>query len=58
MVAEPEGWMWSSAAAHCSKAAPEPCLDMEMFRERWDVEAWREYLAMGETESEIAALRQ
>jgi putative transposase len=58
MVAEPEEWLWSSAAAHCGQAAPDPCLDMEMFRARWDVEAWREYLHAGESESEIAALRQ
>jgi hypothetical protein len=31
-------------------------LDMEIFRERWDAEAGRKYLAAGETEGEIAAL--
>jgi putative transposase len=57
MVAEPEAWLWSGAAAHCGRAEPHACLEMEMFRERWDVPAWRKYLAAGETEDEIAALR-
>ena len=33
-------------------------LEMEEWKERWDVSSWREYLAAGETESERMAVRQ
>ena len=50
--------MWSSAAAHCGRAEPDACLDMQKWHERWDAASWREYLAAGETEDEVARLRQ
>ena len=58
MVAEPEAWPWSSAAAHCGKAEPDVCLEMEMWRRHWSVSSWQKFLGVGEAESDLAALRQ
>jgi len=58
LVAKAESWPWSSAAAHFGSAEPDTGLEMEMWRKRWSMETWREYLAAGEAESEIAAIRQ
>jgi len=58
MVAEAESWQWSSAAAHCGKAEPDECLDMEPWRRHWSPASWQAFLKAGETESELAALRQ
>jgi putative transposase len=58
MVAEAESWKWSSAAAHCGKAEPDVCLDMETWRRQWSMETWQAFLKAGQTESELAALRQ
>jgi putative transposase len=58
MVREAEVWTWSSAAVHCGAAAAGDWLAMKDWQSRWDVSSWREYLAAGEDESEIAAVRQ
>ncbi len=58
LVAKVESWPWSSAATHCGSGEPDTCLEMEMWNKRWSVETWREYLAAGEMEPEIAAIRQ
>jgi len=58
LVDKAESWPWSSAAAHCGSVEPDTCLAMEMWSKRWSVETWREYLAAGETECEIAAIRK
>ena len=58
LVQEPEAWPWSSAGAHCGTAAPDAILEMREWRERWNESSWREYLAAGSAEEEIAAIRQ
>jgi putative transposase len=58
LVAEAEGWPWSSAAAHCGVAVADKWLTMKEWQERWEGSSWREYLAAGETESERMAVRQ
>jgi putative transposase len=58
LVLAPQEWTWSSAAAHCGTATPDPTLEMERWRKRWTVEGWREYLAAGELEADLADLRQ
>jgi putative transposase len=58
LVAAPELWPWSSAAAHCGTAVPDACLAMELWRERWRVPSWRQYLAAREEVTEHAAIRQ
>jgi putative transposase len=58
MVAEPEEWRWSSAAAHLGAARPDICLEMEAWQQRWTPASWREYLAAGTTEAEVEAIRQ
>ena len=35
LVAEPQTWRWSSAAAHWGMAEPDICLAMEMWRQHW-----------------------
>lgn len=58
MVSTPEEWRWSSAAAHCNPEASDTMLDMEKWRRRWTVAEWREYLAAGESQSDLSSLRQ
>jgi putative transposase len=58
LVAEAEAWTWSSAAVHCGATAADGWLEMEEWKERWDVSRWRKYLIAGETESEVMAVRQ
>ena len=58
MVSVAEEWPWSSAAAHCNPDAADPMLAMERWRKRWSVAAWGEYLAAGESPTEVSALRQ
>jgi putative transposase len=58
LVQQVESWTWSSAAAHCGSGIPDTCLEMEMWNKRWSPQTWREYLSSGESQSDIAAIRQ
>ena len=58
MVAEAAAWPWSSAAAHGGTLDPHACLEMSRWRQAWSEVSWREFLAPGETESELRALRR
>jgi hypothetical protein len=58
LVTAPQEWNWSSAAAHCGAATSDALLEMEPWRNRWNVSEWREYLAAGESEADLATLRQ
>jgi REP-associated tyrosine transposase len=58
LVSKPEEWQWPSARAHCGIAAPDACLTLEPWREHWTVARWRDFLGEGETESQLAAIRQ
>jgi putative transposase len=58
MVAAAEQWRWSSAAAHCGASAADIQLEMERWRKRWTMADWREYLAAGESPSDVTALRR
>jgi len=58
MVAQATQWKWSTAAAHCGEAEPAAFLEMELWRQHWSVARWREFLEVGETESELEAIRQ
>jgi REP-associated tyrosine transposase len=58
LVASAELWPWSSAAAHSGTGPVDQCLEMRMWNERWSPANWREYLLDGETQAEVAAIRQ
>jgi putative transposase len=58
MVEIAESWMWSSAAAHCGTAEPDTCLSMESWRKVWSCKSWKEFLSVGQTNSQLAAIRQ
>lgn len=58
MVESPQRWPWSSAAAHCGFASPDPILEMERWSKRWNAGEWRIYLAEAESPTELAALRR
>jgi putative transposase len=58
LVPEAESWPWSSAATHCGTRAADNCLTLEAWQSHWTVSTWREYLAVGEMESKLAAIRQ
>ena len=58
LVAKPESWPWSSASAHCRIGEADSCLEMEAWSKVWSEESWRNYLADGETESELVSIRQ
>src|SRR5215813_4221126 len=40
------------------QASRTSCWKMERWRENWSVASWRDFLSAGETESELAAIRQ
>jgi putative transposase len=58
MVERPEQWPWSSAAAHCGFARPDPILEMECWRKRWAADEWHCFLARAESATDLAALRR
>jgi putative transposase len=58
MVAEAKAWPWSSAAAHCGTADPGACLEMATWRKAWPETSWQKFLAKGETEAELRAIRR
>ena len=58
MVERPEQWPWSSAAAHCEFAKPDPILEMERWRKRWAAGEWHCFLAHTQSATDLAALRR
>jgi putative transposase len=58
LVTEAHAWAWSSAAAHCATVQADAFLSMELWQDHWISASWREYLAAGETEAELASIRQ
>ena len=58
LVTEATSWAWSSAAAHCGVAQADTSLSMEPWQTHWTNTSWREYLAAGETETELTSIRQ
>ena len=58
LVTEAAAWGWSSAAVHCGETPAGAWLDLEEWQERWDVSRWRAYLAAGDPESDMMAVRQ
>jgi REP-associated tyrosine transposase len=58
LVSRPEEWQWSSARTHCGIADPDACLTLNLWREHWTVARWRDFLGEGQTESQLAAIRQ
>jgi putative transposase len=58
LVAAAEQWRWSSAGAHCGVAVPDAMLEMELWRKRWTVSEWREFLSARESQPDLTALRR
>jgi putative transposase len=58
LVPEAASYGWSSAAAHCAKQQTPPWLHLELWGKRWSASGWRKYLAGGEREEELSAIRQ
>ena len=58
MVSAAEEWPWSSATAHCHPDVANEMLEMERWQTRWTAAGWREYLAAGESPTDLGALRQ
>jgi putative transposase len=57
MVESAERWSWSSAAAHYGLVPPAAMLNMEPWRKRWTPPEWCRFLADGESDSQVGALR-
>jgi putative transposase len=57
MVATAELWRWSSAAVHCGVRSPDPILEMERWRKRWNATEWTRFLADAEPAADVTALR-
>ena len=57
MVEATDTWRWSSAAAHCGLTDPDPILEMERWQKRWTAGAWSQFLADGESATEMRELR-
>ena len=58
MVETAEAWKWSSAAAHCGVASPDPMLEMERWRKRWTGNEWRGYLAESGSATDVGELQR
>jgi len=58
LVARAELWNWSSAAAHCGISEPILGLDLRKWNGCWTNSSWLQYLAEGEKDSEVKALRE
>ena len=57
MVRDAAEYRWSTAAAHCGRAAAEAWLDTDTFDAAWNARLWREFLKSTESEEELAAIR-
>jgi hypothetical protein len=49
---------WSSAVSHCTADKRDDLLTVEPWDRRWTFTTWREYLADGELEANLAIIRQ
>jgi len=49
-----ESYPWSSARVHCNEGYSDGFVDLEMWRNRWSAEEWREFLACARGEEEEA----
>ena len=58
LVASPEQWAWSSAAAHLGEAGWPHWLDRPAFESRDDAQSWRDVLASAIHPETQAAIRQ
>ena len=58
LVDQPETYAWSSAAAHCGTALPDPILDMSFWQQNWNHSAWREFLRAPDATADDEAIRQ
>ena len=58
MVKEASEYRWSSAAAHCGKAAPDALLKMELWRRDGDEGRWRVLLGEEVTAEFLEAIRK
>ncbi|SRR5579871_2114117 len=58
MVGRAELWPWSSAKAHCGDEGESVGLETSGWNRRWSKESWKEYLASGERQAELAAIRE
>jgi len=45
MADQAESYLWSSARVHCNEGFSDGLVDLEMWRNRWSAEEWREFLA-------------
>jgi hypothetical protein len=50
-------WRRSSAAVHCGVFSGDDCLAEDPWRSQWTAEEWQAYLALGETELDLAEIR-
>jgi hypothetical protein len=61
MADQAESYLWSSARVHCNEGYSDGLVDLEMWRNRWSAEEWREFLASAggaEEEAELEHIRQ
>lgn len=58
MVAEPDQYPWSSAAAHCATGRPDAGLEMDPWQGAWDAARWREYLHAAGAGADAEAIRR
>lgn len=58
LVAEAGSWEWSSAAVHCGTRQADEWLALTLWQKHWPEGTWREYLRVGERESDLLAIRR
>jgi putative transposase len=57
LVADAASWPWSSAAVHLGETTANGLLEIEPWQHHWSENTWRTYLAAGEKQSDLAAIR-
>ena len=59
MADQAESYLWSSARMHCNEGYSDGLVDLEMWRNRWSAQEWREFLACASgAEEEAERIRQ
>jgi len=53
----PEAYIWSSSAAHCGTAPPDPILELGLWTKQWGEKEWRRYLAEQDAAMDADAIR-
>jgi putative transposase len=58
LAENPQAYRWSSAAAHCESARPDPLIDLTLWNAVWTRKTWSQYIMDPALEEEVDAIRR